>query len=74
MFHEGRDARAAFAFAEIARLTGGAFCSFGSGSADALRRLLCAVAVYAAGGKPALDRLAHGDSAVRQLVQQVRGG
>jgi hypothetical protein len=75
MFHEGRDPRAAFAFAEIARLTGGACCRFDADSADALRRLLCAVAVYAAGGKPALDRLARqGHVDVRLLAQQLRSG
>ncbi len=55
LFHEGRDARAAQAFREIARLTNGACCRFDSGSAQQLRELLSAVAVYAAGGRPALE-------------------
>src|SRR5512134_562381 len=58
VFHEGSDVRAAFAFTEIARLSKGAYCRFDSGSADALRDLLCSVAVYAAGGQTELDRLA----------------
>ena len=50
MFHEGDDLRAAAAFREIARITGGAYSRFDASSPDALRQLLCAVAVYAAGG------------------------
>lgn len=73
MFHEGRDARAAFAFKEIARLSNGAYCQFDAGSADALRNLLCAVAVYAAGGSSALDRLAlSGGSEVKRIAHQMR--
>jgi hypothetical protein len=58
MFHEGNDMIAARAFREIARLTGGAYCPFDTGSAKQLRELLSAVAVYAAGGRAAL--LEHG--------------
>lgn len=54
VFHEGEDPRAARAFEEIARLTKGACCRFDAGAADQLRALLKAVAVYAAGGPPAL--------------------
>ncbi|HYN38912.1 MAG TPA: VWA domain-containing protein [Rhodospirillales bacterium] len=72
MFHEGADPRAAQAFQEIARLTRGAYCRFDAASPDALRQLLCAVAVYAAGGGPALLRhaaAAGGD--VKRIAQQV---
>ena len=55
LFHEGRDGEAARAFREIARLTNGAYCRFDSQSAQQLRDLLGAVAVYAAGGRPALE-------------------
>ncbi|WP_443111132.1 VWA domain-containing protein [Anderseniella sp. Alg231-50] len=55
MFQEGNDAIALNAFREIARLTGGAYSRFDSGSADHLRELLSAVAVYAAGGRQALE-------------------
>jgi len=55
MFHEGADATAERAFRQVARLTGGAYCRFDAGSAHVLRELLSAVAVYAVGGRPALD-------------------
>jgi hypothetical protein len=58
MFLEGRDARAEQAFREIARLTRGAFCRLDSASAAELRELLSAVAVYAAGGRQALENYA----------------
>jgi len=54
VFHEGRDAGAARAFRQIARLSGGAYCPFDAGSAQQLRQLLGAVAAFAAGGRPAL--------------------
>jgi hypothetical protein len=54
VFHEGSDAVAARAFRHIAKLSGGAYCAFDSGSADQLRQLLGAVAAYAAGGQAAL--------------------
>lgn len=57
LFQEGHDGRAERTFREIARLTGGAFCRFDQGSAEQLRQLLAAVAVYAAGGREALRRL-----------------
>jgi hypothetical protein len=58
MFLEGRDTVAERAFKEIARLTRGAFCRFDEGSAQQLRELLSAVAVYAAGGRKALQDFA----------------
>jgi hypothetical protein len=54
LFQEGDDAAAAIAFGEIARITGGAHCRLGSGSAAKLADLLRAVAVYASGGRRAL--------------------
>jgi hypothetical protein len=59
LFQEGRDARAEQAFREVARLTKGAYCRFDAGSARQLRELLAAVAVYAAGGRRALEALSH---------------
>lgn len=50
MFHEGGDAVAGYAFQQIARLTGGAYCAFDGASAETLKQLLGAVAVFAAGG------------------------
>lgn len=75
MFHEGGDARAGQAFRQIARLTKGAYCPFDAGSADQLRDLLSAVAVYAAGGHLALERFGQrrGET-VRRLSRQIDEG
>jgi hypothetical protein len=71
MFLEGRDPIAERAFREIARLTRGAFCRFDEGSAHQLRELLSAVAVYAAGGRAALQNYAkdRGGNAALLLEQ-----
>jgi hypothetical protein len=63
-FHEGGDPRAAQAFRQIAQVSGGAYAIFDAGSAETLRALLRAVAVYAAGGRAALERL-PGQAAAR---------
>jgi hypothetical protein len=55
IFHEGGDPVAGRAFDQIARLTGGAACPFDGASAQQLRDLLGAVAVFAAGGRAALE-------------------
>ena len=55
LFHEGDDVAAERTFREIARLSGGAYCRFDASSAQQLRDLLSAVAVYAAGGRKALE-------------------
>ena len=55
MFQEGLEPSATRAFKQIAKLTNGAYCSFNSSSAKQLRELLSAVAVYAAGGRMALE-------------------
>jgi hypothetical protein len=55
MFHEGRDAVAGDAFRQIATLSGGAYCRFDDASAGILRNLLKAVAVFAVGGRRALE-------------------
>jgi hypothetical protein len=55
LFHEGFDPVAAMGFRQIAQLTNGAYCSFDSNSAQQLKELLGAVAVYAAGGRKALE-------------------
>src|SRR5207244_8749906 len=54
VFHEGGDPIAGRAFQQIARLSRGAYLRFDLGSADRLKALLGAVAVYAAGGYRAL--------------------
>ncbi len=74
MFHEGGDPVAENAFRQIARLTRGAYCRFDASSARQLRELLSAVAVYAAGGRRALEDYGRrtGGGAVRQLTHQIR--
>ncbi len=75
LFQEGNDQAASRAFREIASLTRGAWCRFDHGSADQLRALLKAVAVYAAGGRSALQRLAgarDGNAARRLLADMTR--
>lgn len=57
MFQEGDNPAAGSLFRQVAKLSGGAWAPFDAGSADALRDLLRAVAVYAAGGHRALARL-----------------
>ena len=55
LFQEGHDPVASRAFKHIAQLTGGAHCPFDTGSAQQLKDLLSAVAVFAAGGHKALE-------------------
>ncbi|MBY0332824.1 MAG: VWA domain-containing protein, partial [Acetobacteraceae bacterium] len=57
VFQEGDNPMATNVFRQIAKLSGGAWAPFDAGSADALRDLLRAVAVFAAGGRGALARL-----------------
>jgi ABC-type sulfate transport system substrate-binding protein len=59
IFHEGGDPLARRAFEQIARLTKGACCPFDASSAQQLRDLLGAVAVYAAGGRRALQNFSE---------------
>jgi hypothetical protein len=73
MFHEGGDPVANHAFRQIAKLSGGAYCTFDSSSAQQLRELLSAVAVFAAGGRRALaDYGKRTGGAVRQITSQVK--
>ncbi len=71
LFQEGYDASAQAAFREIARLTRGATCRFGPGSAAQLRELLEAVAIYAAGGRKALADYAKGRAGPTLLLEQM---
>jgi len=73
LFHEGADPAAALGFREIAALTRGAYCRFDPTSAAQLKALLAAVAVFAAGGRAALEdygRRKGGE--VLRLAHQVR--
>ena len=73
VFQEGDEPRAASAFKQIAKLSNGAHCRFDSSSAKQLRDLLSAVAVFAAGGRKALEHFSHKAGAeVRLLANQVR--
>lgn len=74
VFHEGHDPVAARAFRQITRLSGGAYCSFDSSSAQQLKDLLSAVAVYAAGGRQAMLSYGKnkGGDALR-LTHQMQG-
>ncbi len=75
LFHEGQDPVARDAFRQIARLTNGACCPFDAGSAQQLRDLLSAVAVYAAGGRSALEKFSKDRGAtVKLLTRQLSKG
>jgi len=71
LFQEGGDQTAETAFREIARLTRGAYCPFDAGSAAQLKELLSAVAVYAAGGRKALEEYGGGKGGARALLEQL---
>lgn len=74
LFHEGGDPIAAKAFQQMAKLSRGAYLHFDLASADRLKDLLGAVAVYAAGGYRALT--AYGErkgGEVLRLTSQLRG-
>jgi hypothetical protein len=75
LFHEGDDLAAERAFREIARLSGGAYCRFDANSAHQLRDLLSAVAVYAAGGRKALEKFGQRQGGVAlRLTRQFKKG
>jgi hypothetical protein len=75
VFHEGGDPGATHAFRQIARLSNGAYCPFDADSAQQLRDLLSAVAVYAAGGHRALKHFSKNrGQTVQLLTQQISKG
>lgn len=75
LFHEGGNPETATAFRELARLTRGAYCPFDSASAQQLKELLGAVAVFAAGGRKALtDYGRRTGGAALLLTRQMAGG
>lgn len=75
VFHEGGDPIAERAFKQIAHLTRGAYCHFDANSAQQLRDLLSAVAVYAAGGRQALENFGkRKGGVVLQLTHQIDKG
>lgn len=73
MFQERSDPIARQAFLEISRLSGGAYSQFDEASAEHLRELLRAVAIYAAGGLKALQNFSKSAPvAVKLLEQQLK--
>jgi hypothetical protein len=71
MFQEGVDPSTRQTYQEIARLSGGAYAPFNLNSADELKSLLAAVAVYAAGGHKALLNI-KGNKAAGLLTRQLK--
>lgn len=73
IFQDGYDPVAEKTFKQIARVTGGAWSRFDAASAAQLRDLLCGVAVYATGGRKALDDFSRGrGEALKLLTQQMK--
>ena len=72
MFQEGDDEIVKSAYQQMAKLSGGAYSQFNLNSAGELRDLLSAVAVFAAGGKHALETISVNSSKVNLLTQQLR--
>jgi hypothetical protein len=70
MFHEGHEPSAAAMFKEIARLTHGVYARFDAGSGRQLRELLRAAAIYAAGGRVALQE--YGDRKGGEVLRLAR--
>ena len=74
IFQEGYDSIAEFAFKQVAKLSNGAFCRLDQFSAKNLRELLNAVAIFAAGGRMALENFARKKGGtVLQIADQVKG-
>ena len=73
IFHEGKSSPVERVFRDIAKLSGGAYCPFDTNSANQLKELLTAVAVFASGGRKALTDLSKtkGES-VKLLTQQLK--
>ncbi len=74
LFQEGHDPGAETAFREFARLSNGAWCRFDAGSAHQLRELLSAVAIFASGGRAALEDHSGSGSGkgARLLLEQLK--
>lgn len=68
IFQEGDDRTASRLFPQIAQLTRGAYCRFDRTSPEQLKRLLGAVAAYAAGGRAALLRYGEDQGGAATLL------
>lgn len=74
IFHEGGLEPAGSVFRQVAQITRGAYSSFDSRSPQQLRDLLKAVAVFAAGGRKALESYgSKRGGAALQLTSQIGG-
>ena len=74
MFQERGDPIARQAFTDMSRLSGGAYSQFDAASAEQLRDLLKAVAIYAAGGLKSLENFSKtSHKNVKLLEQQLKG-
>ncbi len=73
VFHEGGGEPAGAVFRQVARITRGAYSAFDANSAQQLRDLLKAVAVFAAGGRKALENYGRTSGAALQLTHQLGG-
>ena len=72
IFHEGHDREAENVFKQICQLSGGAYTPFDSHSPEVLRDLLAAVAVYASGGRKALEHFSASQGQhIKRLTQQL---
>ena len=75
VFQEGRDPQAEKTLRVIACLSGGAWCPFDAHSPEVLRDLLSAVAIFAAGGRRALEDFGRRrGGAVLRLTQGIHRG
>jgi hypothetical protein len=75
IFQEGDHPDVEHAFRDIARVSKGAYCRFDARSADMLRELLAAVAVYATSGTQGLEahvQNAAVDAPARLLMTQLK--
>jgi len=70
-FQEGKNPIVTRAYQQLARLSGGAHCSFDAGSAHILTDLLKAVARYSVGGLKALENSSSQSEVVKKLTRQL---
>ena len=71
-FQEGQEPAVRSTFQQMAQLSGGAFAPFNLSSAAELKNLLAAVAVYAAGGRKALEQFESRVKPAALLTQQLK--
>ena len=72
MFHEGDEAGVRSVFKQMAELSGGAYAPFDLASASELKELLSAVAVFATGGRLALEQFERKNRRPTLLTHQLK--